>query len=88
MHDNDGFRLIDESTAAGALLALAAACVLVLHLERATPAPSQPAPSCSATVAQYGPGERWVSQPRQPSCVAVYHDAPYNFLTHPIPEGK
>lgn len=82
MNDNDAFRLIDRDEAVFFGCIVVAMVAFAFKAEPA--ADPKPLPRCEASVAQYGPGERWVANPKQPTCVQLHQDAPNNFLTYPL----
>lgn len=44
--------------------------------------------ACAVTVAQYGPGERWVSPSPSPACAGAVVPAPSYVMSSPLPESK
>lgn len=39
---------------------------------------------CDLTIAQFGPGERWSPQAKEPSCATAARDVPPHILSSPI----
>ena len=85
MRDDDSFRLIDRDGAiliVCILLGIVAALFVPGSPRHVTTA--QPKPLCEVTVAQYGPGERWVLKPPVPSCAGRMVEVPNHIFTMPV----
>ena len=91
MGDNDSFRLIDpdEAVAWGCLLIFLAALAFTVDEEPkpAPPLPQQTRP-CDLTIAQFGPGERWIQHAHVYECVSGTRELPTHLMTYPLVEAK
>ncbi len=83
MRDDDTFRLIDQDGAVliGCLLIGVIAAFAVPDSPRHAP---KVTPHCEVTVAQYGPGERWVPKAPVPACAGGMVALPDHILTLPV----
>lgn len=89
MRDDDTFRLIDpdEAVALGCFLIALAALGNLFVEDKPTPQPVAQR-ACEITIAQYGPGERWVPKPPVLACAGAMVALPAHVLTSPVQESK
>lgn len=88
MRDDDTFRLIDRDGAVFIVCALIGIIAAFAVPRAPRDVAPERQPHCEVTVAQYGPGERWVPKPPVPACAGRMVALPDHILTSPVKESK
>lgn len=82
----EGVEMIDRILSALSYTALfIGAPMLILSLEKNDPSPLL---YCEVTVAQYGPGERWAPNPKQPTCAKFSQGGKWHVSKSDLKEKK